>query len=197
MDIGIDMDTRMTIVGANGNGKTTVMNLLIGILNPIRGEIKRHGALRIGYYNQHFVDTLPENMTPIEYLQTLEKDLSDQDAHKYLGSIGLESFAHTISINNLSGGQKARVVIASIQQYNPHLLFLDEPTNHLDIETVDALIDAINKFNGGVIVISHDMELITKTNCQLWVCQDHRLTLFKGEYDDYVDYVVKSIDTNN
>jgi ATP-binding cassette subfamily F protein 1 len=197
MDIGIDMDTRMTIVGSNGNGKTTVMSLLIGLLNPTKGEIKRNSALRIGYYNQHFVDTLPLDMTPISYLQSLDKTISEQNAHKYLGSIGLESFAHNVSINNLSGGQKARVVIASIQHVNPHLLFLDEPTNHLDIETIDALIDAINKFNGGVIVISHDMELITKTNCRLWVCQNMHLTEFTGDYDDYVNYVVQSIDNDD
>lgn len=194
MDIGIDMDTRMTIVGANGNGKTTVMNLLIGLLNPSSGTIKRHHALKIGYYNQHFVDTLPDDIIPINYLQTLDKELSKQDAHKYLGSIGLESFAHKVPIKDLSGGQKARVVLASIQLENPHLLFLDEPTNHLDIETVDALIQAINEFSGGVIVISHDMELITKTNCQLWTCHDKKIKLFNGSYDDYYDYVIDELD---
>lgn len=190
VDMGIDMDTRMTIVGSNGNGKTTLMNLLIGLLEPTKGEIKRHSALKIGYYNQHFVDTLPLDMTPIQYINQFDESLKPEECHKYLGSIGLESYAHKIPIQNLSGGQKARVVLASIQQYEPHLLFLDEPTNHLDIETVDALIEGINEFSGGVIVISHDMELITRTNCELWVCHDGYVKKFNGDYDDYYQHVI-------
>lgn len=194
MDMGIDMDTRMTIVGANGNGKTTVMNILIGLLNPTKGKIVRHNLLKIGYYNQHFVDTLPVNITPLEYLQSLDEHLTKQEAHKYLGSIGLESYGHILPINNLSGGQKARVVLASIQLEEPHLLFLDEPTNHLDIETIDALIDAINRFSGGVIVISHDMELITKTKCQLWVCDGGTISEFDGSYDKYYQHILDELD---
>lgn len=190
MDIGIDLDTRMTIVGANGNGKSTAMNLLIGILSPTKGTINRNHALKIGYYNQHFVDTLPLDKNPIDYLMSLNKELDKQRCHKYLGSIGLESYAHTIPISNLSGGQKARVVLSSIQQQQPHLLFLDEPTNHLDIETVNALIDGINKFKGGVIVISHDMQLITKTNCELWVCDEGYVKRFNGNYEEYYNYVI-------
>ena len=194
VDMGIDMDTRMTIVGSNGNGKTTVMNLLIGILEPTKGEIKRHSALNIGYYNQHFVDTLPLDMTPLMYLKELDNELTEQDCHKYLGTIGLESYAHKLHINSLSGGQKARVVLASIQLQQPHLLFLDEPTNHLDIESVDALIDGINNFDGGVIVISHDMELITRTSCELWVCEDGYVKKFGGDYDDYYQYVINEME---
>lgn len=195
MDIGIDMETRMTIVGANGNGKTTIMNLLIGLLEPISGVIKHQNGLRIGYYNQHFVSTLPTDITPVKHLIDLSNgELTEMEARKYLGTIGLEGYAHKVLIENLSGGQKARVTLASIQFQEPHILFLDEPTNHLDIETIDALIDAINNFNGGVVVISHDMELITRTNCELWTCQDKKLNKFPGDYDDYVSEIIEEIE---
>jgi ATP-binding cassette subfamily F protein 1 len=196
MDMGIDLETRMTIVGANGNGKSTAMNLLIGILKPTNGTINRNHSLKIGYYNQHFVDTLPLEKTPIDYLMSLNNELDKQTCHKYLGSIGLESCAHIIPINNLSGGQKARIVLASIQEQKPHLLFLDEPTNHLDIETINALIDGINKFKGGVIVISHDMQLITKTNCELWLCEEGYVKRFNGSYEDYYTYVIKQSESD-
>ena len=132
-------------------------------------------------------------MTAIQYINSFDGSLKPEECHKYLGSIGLESYAHKIPIQNLSGGQKARVVLASIQQYEPHLLFLDEPTNHLDIETVDALIESINDFSGGVIVISHDMELITRTNCELWVCHDGYVKKFNGDYDDYYQHVIDDV----
>lgn len=201
VDMGIDMDTRMTIVGNNGTGKTTIINLLTGVLNPTKGIINRHKSLKIGCYNQHFADTLPNDITPIQHLINQDPELQKEDAkkagqlmHKYLGSLGLESYAHKLPISNLSGGQKARVVLATIQMQKPHLLFLDEPTNHLDIETVDALIDAINNYKGGVIVISHDMELITKTNCQLWVCQDGTIKEFEGDYDDYYQKIINDLE---
>jgi ATP-binding cassette, subfamily F, member 1 len=204
VDMGIDMDTRMTIVGNNGTGKTTIMNLLTGVLSPTKGLVNRNKSLKIGCYNQHFADTLPSDITPIQHLINQDAELKKEDPkkaeqlmHKYLGSLGLESYAHKIPIESLSGGQKARVVLASIQMEQPHLLFLDEPTNHLDIETVDALIDAINKYKGGVIVISHDMELITKTNCQLWVCKDGTIKEFEGDYEDYYQYILYDIEEPN
>ena len=95
---------------------------------------------------------------------------------------------------NLSGGQKARVVLATIQMQQPHILFLDEPTNHLDIEAIDALIDAINRYEGGVIVISHDMELITKTKCILWICENGTVTEFDGDYNDYYQKIIDDLE---
>lgn len=184
LDIGLNMSTRMTIVGKNGTGKSTMMNLMIGLLSPISGSIFRNQFLKFGYYNQHFVDTLPDNITPIEYLMTMSKK-TEQDVRKYLGTIGLEGHTHKMNIKDLSGGQKARVVLCSIQIMEPHMLFLDEPTNHLDIETINALIDGINNFTGGVVMISHDMNLITETNSELWICYKKTLRRFDGTYEEY------------
>jgi len=192
INFGIDLTSRITIVGPNGAGKSTFINLLVGNLNPKSGIVYRNNKLRIAYYNQHFIDILPMNKTPIEYLQSID-NIHEQELRKMLGTIGLEGSAHIKQINKLSGGQKARVVLVSCQIIQPHILVMDEPTNHLDIESINGLIKAINKFNGGVVIVSHDMELITQTNCVLWVCNNKIIKQYNGEYDDYKDEILNSI----
>ena len=192
IDFGMDCDSRVTIVGPNGAGKSTFINLLVGNLEPTNGYIFRNNGLRFAYYNQHFIDVLPMDKTPIEYLKSV-KDISDQEARKLLGIIGLEGSAHVKPLEKLSGGQKSRVVLVSCQLMNPHILILDEPTNHLDIESINGLIDAINNFKGGVLIVSHDMELITETECVLWVCDNKQIKKFDGEYDDYRSYILDNI----
>ena len=100
-------------------------------------------------------------------------------------------------IRNLSGGQKARVVLVSLQADRPHILLLDEPTNHLDIETIEGLIDGINKYDGGVIIVSHDAKLITETNCALWVCKDKTVKRYNGDYEDYKDDIIREINSQD
>ena len=102
-----------------------------------------------------------------------------------LGIIGLEGYNHKKLIGELSGGQKARVVLVYCQILNPHLLVMDEPTNHLDIETINGLIEGINKFKGGIILVTHDMELITETNSELWVLNKKKIKKYNGDYEDY------------
>lgn len=198
INFGIDMDTRMTIVGKNGIGKSSLINLLVGNLEPLEGEIIRNRCLKIGYYNQHFTEGLPIEKTPIEYIQSIsllsDEENSEPMVRKYLGQIGLEGNAHKLVIEQLSGGQKARVALVALMVMKPHLLFLDEPTNHLDIESIDGLIKGINQFNGGVIIISHDMNLIMQTNCLMYVLKDKQLTEYDGDYEDYVSEVLNSVD---
>jgi len=193
VDFGLDLDSRITIVGPNGAGKSTFINLLVGNLNPVNGHILKNHSLRFAYYNQHFIDVLPMDKTPIEYLKSI-KELPDQDIRKLLGSVGLEGIAHIKNIGQLSGGQKSRVVLVSCQMMDPHILILDEPTNHLDIESINGLIDAINNFKGGVVIVSHDMELITRTNCVLWVCENKKIKKFDGDYDDYRNQILADND---
>jgi ATP-binding cassette subfamily F protein 1 len=192
VDFGMDLDSRITIVGPNGAGKSTFINLLVGNLNPTNGSVFRNNNLKIAYYNQHFIDVLPMDKTPIEYLQTID-NLPEQEIRKLLGTIGLEGSAHLKKINTLSGGQKARVVLVSCQMLKPHVLVMDEPTNHLDIESINGLVEGINNFEGGVLIVSHDMNLITETECVLWVCENNTIKKFDGEYDDYVDKVLENI----
>lgn len=210
LNFGIGLDTRAVIVGPNGVGKTTLLNLLIGNLKPVSGEIRRNNALRVGYYNQHFVDFLPLDKTPIEYIEGISTLTEDdycrrgqldvyqknrqQIIRQFLGSIGLEGRIHNLPIEKLSGGQKARVALVALYVQKPHVIFLDEPTNHLDIESIEGLIEAVNDFNGAIVMVSHDMELITRTNSELWVCRDGGVAPYEGDYDDYVDEIMEEIE---
>ena len=194
VNLGVDMDLRVSIVGPNGVGKSTFINLLLGELEPTEGSVVKNGRLKVGKYNQHFVDILPMQETPVQFLRRNHDELSYQGARNLLGKVGLGGHAHDIKCKNLSGGQKARVVFAELELKRPHILFFDEPTNHLDIESVDALCDGINNFNGGVIIISHDARLITETNCRMWVVEKLGCTPHEGGYYEYRDHILEQIE---
>ncbi|GAB9470630.1 Atp-binding cassette sub-family f member 1 [Globisporangium polare] len=184
-DFGIDTSSRVCIVGPNGVGKSTLLKMITGEVRVIEGEVRRNPRVRIGVYNQHFVDKLPMGETPVEYLRRLFNDQTYQDARNLLGKVGLEGHAHEIKNRQLSGGQKARVVIAELILMRPHILILDEPTNNLDIESIDALCDAIREYDGGVVIVTHDARLIETTECVLWVCGDQDVVVFDGGFPAY------------
>ena len=167
----VNTHSRVAIVGPNGVGKSTLLKLMTGAIEPTKGDVSRHNKLRVGCYNQHFEETLPSEKTPIEFL-TAQFDMPVLDARKYLGMFGLDGARHTIRIEQLSGGQKARVAFAALSLLRPHILILDEPTNHLDIESVEALIASLKVYQGGVVLVSHDARLISAIDCELWVCGD-------------------------
>ncbi|XP_026205316.1 ATP-binding cassette sub-family F member 1 [Anabas testudineus] len=192
VDFGIDMDSRICIVGPNGVGKSTLLLLLTGKLNPTKGEMRKNHRLKVGFFNQQYADQLNMEETATEYLMR-NFNLPYQDARKCLGRFGLESHAHTIQISKLSGGQKARVVFAELSCRQPDVLILDEPTNNLDIESIDALSDAINEYKGAVIIVSHDARLITETQCQLWVVEDCTINQIDGDFDDYKREVLEAL----
>uniref|UniRef100_A0A1A8Q4Q3 ATP-binding cassette sub-family F member 1 n=1 Tax=Nothobranchius pienaari TaxID=704102 RepID=A0A1A8Q4Q3_9TELE len=192
VDFGIDMDSRICIVGPNGVGKSTLLLLLTGKLNPTKGEMRKNHRLKVGFFNQQYADQLIMEETPTEYLMR-NFNLPYQDSRKCLGRFGLESHAHTIQISKLSGGQKARVVFAELSCRQPDVLILDEPTNNLDIESIDALSEAINEYKGAVIIVSHDARLITETQCQLWVVEDCTVNQIDGDFDDYKREVLEAL----
>ncbi|XP_034560277.1 ATP-binding cassette sub-family F member 1 isoform X4 [Notolabrus celidotus] len=192
VDFGIDMDSRICIVGPNGVGKSTLLLLLTGKLNPSKGEMRKNHRLKVGFFNQQYADQLNMEETATEYLQR-NFNLPYQDSRKCLGRFGLESHAHTIQISKLSGGQKARCVFAELSCRQPDVLILDEPTNNLDIESIDALSEAINEYKGAVIIVSHDARLITETQCQLWVVEDRSINQIDGDFDDYKREVLESL----
>uniref|UniRef100_A0A8C3MEV3 Uncharacterized protein n=1 Tax=Geospiza parvula TaxID=87175 RepID=A0A8C3MEV3_GEOPR len=192
LDFGIDMESRVCIVGPNGVGKSTLLQLLTGALTPLRGQMRRNHRLKVGFFNQQAAEQLRLEETAAEFLQR-SFNLPHQEARRCLGRFGLEGHAHTLQIAKLSGGQKARVVFAELSCREPDVLILDEPTNNLDIESIDALADAINEYKGAVIVVSHDARLITETNCQLWVVEEQGLSQIDGDFDDYKREVLEAL----
>jgi ATP-binding cassette subfamily F protein 1 len=192
VEIGIDMNTRATLVAPNGSGKSTLMKLISGEIKPSSGTVWIQNNLRIGYYNQHFEEQLPMDKTPIEYLiDRIPDNLKDGNleitVRSYLGNVKLEGNAHNKKINELSGGQKARVALVKLIFQQPHVLLLDEPTNHLDIETVEALINGLKDFNGGILLITHEPELINSLESELWIMDKNtkQVSKYLNSYENY------------
>jgi ATPase subunit of ABC transporter with duplicated ATPase domains len=191
------MGQKLIIVGPNGIGKTTLFKLASGLLTPNSGNIINDDRLRVGYYHQQIIDNLPLNLTPTQYLQTLNNRLDNGTCRGILGKLGIKKTdtvdLPNIKINLLSGGQKARVSLASIQMNSPHLLLLDEPTNHLDLESIEGLIKGINEFNGGVVIITHDMYLIESINDGIiYEISNKKIKKFNGEFNDYCEKIITS-----
>lgn len=184
VNFGVDMESRIAIIGSNGVGKSTLLKILLGDLEPTSGEVILNRLVRIGRYDQHSADQFDVSLTPVDYLRK-NYNLDYQECRKRLGSVGLPGFVHEIKIENLSGGQKARVALSDLVCKAPDVIILDEPTNNLDIESIDALAEAINSFEGGIVVVSHDERLIRETDCQLYVIENRRVKPFKGDFDDY------------
>ena len=170
--------------------------MLTGENEPTRGEVRRNHALRIGVYNQHSAEQLGATLTPVDYLRR-EFDMDQQNARRNLGRFGLEGHAHTIPMKDLSGGQKARVVFAELANRHPDILILDEPTNNLDIESIDALIEALKEYEGGVVVVSHDARLIRECECTLYECADQTLTELTMDFDDYHDHILETLEDDS
>ncbi|TFK30659.1 ATP-dependent transporter [Coprinopsis marcescibilis] len=190
-DIGLD--SRIALVGANGAGKSTLVKLLTGELNPKSGHVTRNGRLRVGYFAQHHVDTLDATMSPVQFLASRFPGRTEQEYRGHLGNFQISGMTGLQQISTLSGGQKSRVAFSLLSLQQPHILLLDEPTNHLDIEGLDALMKALQVWNGGVIVISHDERFITSVAKELWVCGDGTVAKFRGDVQAYKQLIVNNI----
>ncbi|MCA0201306.1 MAG: ABC-F family ATP-binding cassette domain-containing protein [Proteobacteria bacterium] len=185
ISLRLDNEDRIGILGANGNGKSTLVKLLAGRLAPMSGDVSRSSKLRIGYFAQHQADELDLSVTPVvEMMRRLEK-ASEQQARNHLGRFGFTQQRSQTQIGKLSGGEKARLLFALMTLSKPHILLLDEPTNHLDMDTRESLAQAINAFEGAVVIISHDPSVIEMTADRLWLVEDGKVTNFEGDLDDY------------
>jgi len=197
ISFGLSMDSKVTLVGLNGSGKSTIIKLIMNEIQPLSGEITIKDGIRIGYYNQHFDQQLPYDKTPVEFLMDIIPISTSNKielVRKYLGSLSLEGSAHTKLIGELSGGQKARVALVKLMFDSPHILLLDEPTNHLDIETVEALIDCLSVYNGGILLITHEPELINSLTNKIWYLnkETKKIEYNINSYEEYCDIVLSS-----
>jgi len=185
LDFGVDLDSRIALVGPNGVGKSTLLNLMSAELAPVDGMVKRNVKLRIGVYRQHLMDVLDGELSPLEYLM---KEFEEKDIEKMrrnVGRFGLTGKTQTSAIKTLSDGMRSRVVFAWLAWREPYMLLLDEPTNHLDIETIDALAEAINEWDGGLVLVSHDFRLIKQVAREIWVCENKMVTPYRGSIESY------------
>ncbi|KAK3758024.1 hypothetical protein RRG08_006605 [Elysia crispata] len=198
LDFGVDLDTRVALVGPNGAGKSTLLKLITGELIPSDGLIRRHSHLRIGRYHQHLADQLDLDLSALEYMMKCYPEIKDrEEMRKIVGRFGLTGAQQTCPIRNLSDGQRCRVTFAWLAWQCPHLLLLDEPTNHLDIETIDALAEAINDFEGGMILVSHDFRLISQVTEEIWVCEKETITKWEGDIFSYKQQLIKDTQKEN
>ncbi|CAG9460948.1 unnamed protein product [Pedinophyceae sp. YPF-701] len=185
IDFGVSTDSRFALVGANGIGKSTLLKLMCGELEPTSGLVQRNPKVRWAVFSQHHVDGLELHLTPIQYLLKLFTRADEQQVRAQLGLYGVSEKLAQQPMYTLSGGQKSRVAFARITWSKPHVLLLDEPSNHLDIEAVDALISALYAYSGAVIMVSHDQHLIEATVDEMWIVDDGRVTPFHGTFDEY------------
>jgi ATP-binding cassette subfamily F protein 3 len=181
----IDSDDRIALLGSNGNGKSTLVKLLANRLPPFAGHVTRAEKLSVGYFAQHQVDELDLDASPYDHVRKLMPDAPETKVRGRTGAIGFSGKAGDTPVQNLSGGEKARLLLGLATFFGPNMIILDEPTNHLDIDSRAALAEAINEFPGAIIMVSHDRYLIEACADQLWVVADHTVTSFDGDLDDY------------
>ncbi|MGJ4939017.1 ABC-F family ATP-binding cassette domain-containing protein [Bradyrhizobium sp. HKCCYLS1011] len=181
----IDNDDRVALLGANGNGKSTLVKLLAGRLAPFSGNVTRADKLSIAYFAQHQLDELDESGSPYSHVRKLMPEAPESKIRARAGAIGFSGKAADTLVSSLSGGEKARLLLGLATFFGPNMIILDEPTNHLDIDSRAALAEAINEFPGAVIMVSHDRYLIEACADQLWVVADRAVKNFDGDLDDY------------
>lgn len=181
----LDADDRIGLLGANGNGKSTLLKLLAGRLAPLAGEIRKSGKLRIGYFAQHQAEELDLEANPVLALSRRRPRDVETQLRAHLGRFGFSQERAETKIANLSGGEKARLLFALMSAERPHILLLDEPTNHLDILSRQALVQALNGFAGATVIVSHDPHVLALTADRLWLVDGGRSVPFDGDLDEY------------
>ncbi|MDR0351200.1 MAG: ABC-F family ATP-binding cassette domain-containing protein [Puniceicoccales bacterium] len=191
VNLKIDITDRIAILGANGNGKSTLVKLMANRINPLAGSIGFARGLKSAYFSQQQTDELQLDQTPYETLSAALPGEKEQSVRSQLARFGLTQQRADTKVSKLSGGEKTRLLLSVITRNSPHILILDEPTNHLDIEAREALIDAINKYTGALILVTHDFHTIEATCDQLLIVKDHLCQPFDGDLNDYIDHILR------
>ena len=190
LNLRIDPDDRIALLGRNGNGKTTLARLLAAQLAPMEGSVTASGKLRVGYFTQYQVEELHGDDTPLQHMSRAMSGSTPAAVRAQLGRFGFSGDKATTLVAKLSGGERARLALALITREAPHLLILDEPTNHLDVDSREALVQALNGYDGAVIIVSHDRHMIELTADRLVLVENGGAAEFGGSVDDYIDLVL-------
>ncbi|WP_184043888.1 ABC-F family ATP-binding cassette domain-containing protein [Roseospira visakhapatnamensis] len=185
LDLRLDMDDRVALLGANGNGKSTLAKVIAGRLPLMAGRMQASPKLTVGYFAQHQLDELVPGQTPLWHMRRALPETNDTRLRAHLGRFDFTVRHADTPVANLSGGEKARLLIALMSTAEPHLMILDEPTNHLDIDTREALVAALNAYAGAVILITHDPHLVELAADRLWLVDGGTVAPFDGDMDDY------------
>ncbi|MGD9670399.1 MAG: ABC-F family ATP-binding cassette domain-containing protein [Hyphomicrobiaceae bacterium] len=185
LDLRIDNDDRIALLGQNGNGKSTFAKLISAKLAPTHGHVLGAAKIEVGYFAQHQLDELNPASTPYDYMAQLMPDATEAQRRTKLGTFGFGIEKADTKCANLSGGEKARLLLTLTTFHKPHLLILDEPTNHLDVDSREALIHALMDYEGAVILISHDRHLVAATADRLWLVKDGTVKSYDGDIDSY------------
>ncbi|WP_380872939.1 glycosyl transferase family 1 [Sphingomonas sp. DBB INV C78] len=190
LNLRLDPDDRIALLGRNGNGKTTLARLLAAQLVPMDGTVTTAGRMRVGYFTQYQVEELDVEDTPLQHMARLMPDAKPAAVRAQLGRFGFSGDKATIEVGKLSGGERARLALALITREAPHMLILDEPTNHLDVDAREALVQALNNYEGAVVVVSHDRHMLELTADRLVLVDAGAAREFAGTLDDYTDMVL-------
>ena len=190
LNLRLDVDDRIGLLGVNGAGKSTFAKMVAGALPLQSGEMKREQRIRVGWFHQHQIEALDPDDTPLEIMRRERPDDSEFSRRSRLAQFGLSFDKQETTVANLSGGERARLLLNLVAMAAPHLLILDEPTNHLDIDSRRALLDALNDYEGAVILITHDRSLIELVADRLWLTANGHIKPFAGDMDDYARFIL-------
>jgi ATP-binding cassette subfamily F protein 3 len=193
LNLRLDVDDRIGLLGVNGAGKSTFAKMIAGALPLQAGQMKRENRIKVGWFHQHQIEALDPDDTPLDIIRRELPDDSESSRRSRLAQFGLSFDKQETTVANLSGGERARLLLNLIAMAAPHLLILDEPTNHLDIDSRRALLDALNDYDGAVILITHDRSLIDLVADRLWLTADGAIKPFKGDMDDYARFVLDRV----
>jgi len=190
LNLRLDVDDRIGLLGVNGAGKSTFAKMIAGALPLQSGQMKRENRIQVGWFHQHQIEALDPDDSPLEIIRRALPEDSEASRRSRLAQFGLSFDKQETTVANLSGGERARLLLNLVAMAAPHLLILDEPTNHLDIESRRALLDALNDYEGAVILVTHDRSLIELVTDRLWLAADGHIKPFKGDMDDYAHFVL-------
>jgi ATP-binding cassette subfamily F protein 3 len=190
LNLRLDLDDRIGLLGVNGAGKSTFAKLLAGALAAERGQVWRDNRLKAGWFHQHQIEALDPQETPLDIIRRAMPDATETQRRAKLGAFGFDASRAETKARDLSGGERARLLLNLVAMAAPHLLILDEPTNHLDIDSRRALLDALNDYEGAVVIVTHDRSLMDLVADRLWLTADGTIAPFDGDLEDYSKFVL-------